>query len=124
MLSSDRLLILLDQQADLDLRLERVEQDRRRAQGPLSADSEERALEVENDEILDRLASSLHESRDAVNHALDRLRAGLGEECEVCGQPIGSARLSAAPAATRCRSCVQDAPSAMRAGMSLERTSP
>ena len=39
--------------------------------------------------------------------ALERLEAGTYGTCEVCGQPIGEARLAAVPAARRCITCAQ-----------------
>lgn len=36
------------------------------------------------------------------DHALARLQAGTYELCDVCGSPIGEARLEARPTASRC----------------------
>jgi len=54
----------------------------------------------------ERLATELQESLDEVDAALVRLAAGTYGICEVCGKPIGSARLEAKPAA---RLCIDDA---------------
>jgi RNA polymerase-binding transcription factor DksA len=54
----------------------------------------------------ERLATELREALDEVDAALDRVAAGNYGICEVCGKPIGSARLEAMPAA---RLCIVDA---------------
>jgi RNA polymerase-binding transcription factor DksA len=54
----------------------------------------------------ERLATELRESLDEVGAALARLQDGTYGRCEVCGKPIGSARLEAMPAA---RLCINDA---------------
>lgn len=54
----------------------------------------------------ERLATELRESLDEVDAALERFRAGSYGVCEVCGKPIGAARLEAMPAA---RFCIVDA---------------
>ena len=54
----------------------------------------------------ERLATELRESLDEVDAALERFRVGSYGVCEVCGKPIGAARLEAMPAA---RFCIVDA---------------
>lgn len=54
----------------------------------------------------ERLATELQESLDEVEAALQRLQEGNYGLCEVCGKPIGAARLEAMPAA---RLCIADA---------------
>jgi len=54
----------------------------------------------------ERLATELREALDEVEAALGRLEAGTYGTCEVCGKPIGDARLEAMPAA---RLCIVDA---------------
>ena len=54
----------------------------------------------------ERLASELREALDEVDAALKRLQDGTYGVCEVCGKPIGEARLEAKPAA---RLCIVDA---------------
>ena len=50
----------------------------------------------------ERLATELREALDEVDAALARLHDGTYGACEVCGKPIGAARLEAMPAARRC----------------------
>src|ERR1700679_1335793 len=54
----------------------------------------------------ERLATELRESLEEGDAALERLEAGTYGLCEVCGKPIGAARLEAMPAA---RLCIADA---------------
>jgi RNA polymerase-binding transcription factor DksA len=54
----------------------------------------------------ERLAAELQEALDEVDAALVRVAAGSYGNCEVCGKPIGAARLEAMPAA---RLCIADA---------------
>jgi RNA polymerase-binding transcription factor DksA len=52
------------------------------------------------------LATELREALDEVDAALERLSSGTYGNCQVCGKPIGAARLEAMPAA---RFCIVDA---------------
>lgn len=54
----------------------------------------------------ERLAGELGEALDEVDAAIQRLKDGTYGICEVCGKPIGEARLEAMPAA---RLCIVDA---------------
>ena len=54
----------------------------------------------------ERLATELQEALDEVEAAIERIAAGTYGLCEVCGKPIGAARLEAMPAA---RLCIADA---------------
>ena len=50
----------------------------------------------------ERLASELRETLDEVDAALERVDDGTYGNCEVCGKPIGAARLEAMPATRFC----------------------
>jgi DnaK suppressor protein len=50
----------------------------------------------------ERLAGELRETLDEVDAALERLEGGTYGTCEVCGKPIGAARLEAMPATRFC----------------------
>ncbi len=83
-------------------RVGKIGQDLRRT---LSSDSEERATEVENDEVLQALdQDSLDEARQ-IRDALQRIDDGTYAICARCGQTIDSARLAAIPSTTTCRTC-------------------
>jgi DnaK suppressor protein len=51
------------------------------------------------------LATQLKETLADVDEALRRIDEGGYGACEVCGQPIGEARLEAMPTARRCIGC-------------------
>jgi RNA polymerase-binding protein DksA len=71
----------------------------------LSPDSEERATELENDEVLQRLGQdSLAEVRQ-IQEALERIEGGNYGLCSTCGQAITAPRLTAVPSTTICLSC-------------------
>src|ERR1700735_2623009 len=54
----------------------------------------------------ERLATELRDALEEVDGAIERGAAGSYGKCEVCGKPIGAARLEAMPAA---RLCIDDA---------------
>lgn len=53
----------------------------------------------------DLLVQLLHQNREQVERALERLREGAYGICEGCGRRIPAARLEYQPAATRCVEC-------------------
>jgi DnaK suppressor protein len=63
------------------------------------ADSGQVAAEQGENKVL---ASSLREQLDDVEEALAKLDDGTYGSCEVCGEPIGEARLEAMPATRFC----------------------
>lgn len=72
---------------------------------PLSADSEERATDLENQEALETIENSeMHEIRQ-IQEALNRISDGSYGICAECGADIDPKRLRALPTATRCISC-------------------
>jgi DnaK suppressor protein len=56
-------------------------------------------------ETTDLLVHLLHQNREQVERALERLRDGAYGICEGCGRRIPEARLQFQPAATRCVEC-------------------
>ncbi len=99
---------LTDKHRTLSERLERVNHDRMRVAGPVAADFEEQAVEVQNDEVIDRIASATESELAQITRALARLDAGKFGVCECCGADIGAARLRAAPEATLCTVCAMN----------------
>lgn len=70
-------------------------------------DSEERAIELENDEVLEGLdAMTLGEIRQ-IRTALRNIETGTYGMCSACGRPIGSERLAAVPSAITCVACTR-----------------
>jgi RNA polymerase-binding transcription factor len=71
----------------------------------LSADSEDQAADLENQEVLDAIENSeVHEIHE-IREALRRMSEGTYGVCAKCGVAIDPKRLKALPTATRCISC-------------------
>ena len=73
---------------------------------PLSADSEERATDLENQDALAGIENSqIHEMQQIEKALKRRIADGTYGVCTQCGADIDSKRLKALPDATRCISC-------------------
>src|SRR5262245_49749721 len=86
-------------------RVRRVRLDLARATEPLSKDSSEAAIHVENDEILEAIEESALSELASIDVALERLEAGTYATCDDCGREIPAERLRLVPHATRCWEC-------------------
>jgi CBS domain-containing protein/RNA polymerase-binding transcription factor DksA len=93
---------LEDRRAKLLDRVGSIQKDLRVGHHP---DSQERAIERENDEVLERIEESERRHLAQVESALSRIAAGSYDSCERCGNPVGPERQTALPEATRCRAC-------------------
>ena len=89
--------------AELGQRLVRIEGDLDQTPNP---DSEERATERENDEVLEGLGVQGQAELKAIEAALVRIEDGTYGTCVRCGEPISEERLEAVPHAALCRSCM------------------
>ena len=98
-----------DTRRDLEQRLHRLTNRVGNIEGDLrrkpSADSEDRATELENDEVLERLGHDTLAEVTQIRAALAKLDAGTYGTCANCGATIAAARLAAIPDATTCRNC-------------------
>ena len=72
---------------------------------PLSADSEERATDLENQDALEGIKNSEIQEVLQIQGALRRIAEGSYGICAQCGAEIDPKRLKALPIATRCISC-------------------
>jgi len=70
-----------------------------------AADSEERATESENDEVLERLDDAGLREMQEIRVALRRIDAGTYGMCTSCGEMIPEARLKALPYTSLCIDC-------------------
>ena len=86
----------------LTRRVSHIESDLR---NPGPKDSQERATELENDEVLERLNESERGEIAEVRAALGRIDAGSYGQCSSCGTQIDPRRLEALPAAGLCTAC-------------------
>ncbi|AJD46140.1 TraR/DksA family transcriptional regulator [Rhizobium sp. SEMIA 4085] len=97
--------ILRGRLEDLNRRLHLVDSDLGRRK---DADDEDRAVELENNEVLEGFGRAGQEEVRAINAALQRLENGTFGICVKCGSPISEARLEAVPFAVTCQSCLRE----------------
>jgi DnaK suppressor protein len=95
---------LQSKRAVLLARLERITENVRRG---YASDSEERAKELEDSEVVDALGNEAREELEKINIALDRMTSGDYGICIACGGPISHARLEAYPYALECIDCAE-----------------
>jgi len=72
---------------------------------PHDRDSQDRASELENDEVLEGLDEMSLAEVGQIRAALERIEVGLYGLCATCGRPIAAARLAAVPTAITCVRC-------------------
>jgi RNA polymerase-binding transcription factor DksA len=94
---------LLARQHELTRRLGKIETDLDTTPNP---DSEERATERENDEVLEELGLQGQMELKAIEAALKRIADGTYGTCVRCGGQISAERLEAVPHAALCRECM------------------
>ena len=95
--------------SQLEAQLDRLVQRVGKIEGDLRSshdnDWAERAIEVENDPVLESLDSSGRLELAAIRSALVRLDEGTYGTCSKCAKPIDVRRLKAMPTATVCLAC-------------------
>jgi len=74
---------------------------------PLSADSEDQATDLENQDALGGIEYSGLQEIQQIKEALERIANGTYGVCVECGTDIDPKRLRALPNATRCISCAR-----------------
>jgi len=89
---------------ELTGRLERITANIRRS---LDADSEERAKELADSEVVDALGNEARAELAKISFALSRMESGDYGMCIECGGPIASARMEAYPYADECIDCAE-----------------
>ena len=72
---------------------------------PLSADSEEQAIDLENQEALEAIEKTEVQEIHRIEHALKRISEGTYGICAQCGADIDPKRLAVLPTASSCISC-------------------
>lgn len=90
---------------ELNARLLAVHADQARTREPLSLDSADRAIQCENDDVVEAIGSSAEAELFLIREALSRMEAGTFGRCLACGSPISIARLRAVPYAACCSDC-------------------
>ena len=92
-------------QSRLDVMLRRVGAITRDLRRPGDRDWQERAVDLENDDVLEGLDDASRSEVAQIRAALARLDAGTHGRCARCGGAIGPARLAALPSAITCVTC-------------------
>jgi DnaK suppressor protein len=72
---------------------------------PLPADSEDQAIELENQEALEGIERTEIREIHQIEVALKRISEGTYGACAKCGESIDPRRLKALPTAATCISC-------------------
>jgi DnaK suppressor protein len=72
---------------------------------PYSSDADERAIELENLDVLFEIDSASRLELGQINHALERMDDGTYGRCRRCGQPIDPLRQQALPYTDTCMAC-------------------
>jgi RNA polymerase-binding transcription factor DksA len=97
------------ERARLEARLEQLLHRVDRIEGDLRAthdrDWQERAIELENDEVLEGLDEMSRAAVTRIRAALERIRNGTYGICVRCGGRIAHGRLAAVPDVTTCLKC-------------------
>lgn len=94
--------ILTRRQRELYSRLHKIERDFVQPRNP---DDDDRAVERNNDEVLEELGEVGQKELEAIDAALDRIAAGTYGTCVRCGLPIGEERLDVVPHTPFCQEC-------------------
>ncbi len=98
--------LLLAKKDALEERIEKIQSSKRRDE-PLDADSGERSLELENNEVVDALDMMEQNDLQLINNALKKIEGGHYGLCVSCGEDIGLARLKALPFTPVCLECAK-----------------
>ncbi len=95
---------LRERKAELERRLAKIEADLEATPDP---DSEERASERENDEVLESLGLSGREELRAIDAALKRIEDDTYGICVSCHSEISARRLDTLPFTSVCQHCAR-----------------
>lgn len=99
---------LIEMKTTIADRINKLEKDKTRSNGPLEADSSEQAQSIQNDEVVDQLDDLERAELTKIDAALQRIEAGTYGTCTECGESIGEKRLKAVPFATICMNCIEE----------------
>lgn len=90
---------------ELNERLGRITDDVKHVGEPPEKDSEEQAVQAENDEVLDFLGNRARSEIAQIKDAIARIDSGHYGICQSCGEPISEGRLKALPYSDLCIKC-------------------
>ena len=95
---------LLQKLNEMNLRLAQVED---ALDDPMPKDSEEAALEREDDEVLEEVGHAAAREKAMIVAALERIVSGDYGTCAQCGEEISETRLDVLPYTPVCASCAK-----------------
>ena len=98
---------LLNRRDEIEGRLNKVDQDILHTNGAPSPDSGGRAIERENDDVLEALGGIARSELEKINTALERMERNEYGICTVCKKAISAERLEAIPYADHCIDCAE-----------------
>jgi DnaK suppressor protein len=98
---------LTARRAELVARQARVDRDLARKNESLVADSADRAIQLQNDEVLSAIGAGARDEIASIDEALARIKANVYGICDRCGKAIPYSRLEVAPSVTHCATCAE-----------------
>lgn len=96
--------VLEKRRRELLRRLAAIEND---FEQPRNQDDDDRAIERNNDEVLEELGQAGQKELAAIEAAIHRLEAGTFGICTRCGKEINERRLEAVPYTPCCQACAE-----------------
>jgi RNA polymerase-binding transcription factor DksA len=93
---------------ELEKRLERIDGDVRRLDGPLDRDTQEQLPELANEEVLGGIDEVSRTELEAIYNTLRRIERGEFGSCTKCREPIPTDRLKALPHSEHCVACAEE----------------
>ena len=93
---------LLDRIEELEAEARSIDSELRE---PGDQDTEERAIELESEEVLEGRGIVVNAEIEQIRNALGRMDTGTYGICIVCGDDIDDRRLEAVPQTPRCINC-------------------
>ena len=101
---NDNLKKLLADKEDLLDRFNRIKISKRKEH---STDSSDRAIERENDEVVDELGEKIIQELEQIDNAIYRIQKNIYNICTVCHKKIPKERLEALPYTNKCIECAE-----------------
>ena len=99
---------LIERRQALIGRMEQLNQEKTRADEPLTQDIDDQVIAVELDQVIDGLDDIAVKQLNLINSALERINEGEYGNCIMCGEKISAKRLKALPYVLTCINCADD----------------
>ncbi|MGB5864591.1 MAG: TraR/DksA C4-type zinc finger protein [Sulfitobacter sp.] len=96
--------LIAARKSELDARVHDVEHE---LGEPMTADMNDQAIDLEDDEVLERLGIAAQKEIALLNLALERIEDGSFGICKNCETQISDARLNAVLYAPLCKDCAR-----------------